>query len=501
MYRSYIDNVEARLRRDAGQIVLIDDHGEHGGGDLLRLIVRFAQVLAARGIGPGHRVGLLAPLTVEAVAMRLAVARLGAAAVFCPDAGSPDRLAVFLSRAAVTTLIVWPDTVDRAPECEVQQLLAVGEVHGVTDVTVRLDAHDATPPVSRSAGPDDECALVATGGTTGVSKASVRSFAEYERLVDLGPTPGRRQLVCTPLAYIAQTMVDTVLLGGGTVVLHSGERNRPPTPESVLDVVERQRITHVALVEPQLVELVHSDRLASTDLSSVVAISHVGSDAAASLRRRLVSRFDRPILVNPYGASEFGVVSMLAGYDYTAQSARLDTSGRPLPTVDVRIAGADGRACKPGEEGQIMVRTPAQAHRYSIAPPHSGFADDGWFHTGDTGLLDIAGYLLVRGRTADRRELDGANVFPVDVQNVLCRHPDIRYAVAVPGPRNCEVPFGVAACPVSGASVTTDEVTVLLAELHPALSECPVAILQQIPTTEQGKPDRPTLTSMLFART
>jgi fatty-acyl-CoA synthase len=491
----FTGDIEARLRRDHDVAVLVDDLRSYRGQEFADLISRLKQALRDRGISTGSRVALVAPASGPAIAVRYAAAGLGATTVFCPDAGSPERLAVFLSRIAADVVIVFPETAASVSGIAVPQLLSVGPVTGAKNL---LDDAEVAGPVSDEAltiSPDDECALIATGGTTGVSKASVRTFAEYRRLIDLGPMPGRRQLVCTPLAYIAQTLVDSVLLGGGIVFLHNMF-----TAKSVLKLIAREGITHLALVEPLLVELVDSEHLPSADLSSIVGISHVGADAAPSLRRRLLDRVGRPILVNPYGASEFGVVSMLAGPDYTGDSPHLPTSGRVLPSVQVQIVREDGSLCDTDEPGLVCVRTPAQAHGYSIAPPTSGFVADRWFRTGDIGVLDAQGYLRIRGRAGDHRIVGGTSVFPVDLQQALCAHPEVRYAVAVTAPEGRRAPFGVVVTLAPGATVDVAELKHSLSLVNAALAGCPVNIVDTIATTEQGKPNRIAITALLYPR-
>lgn len=492
-YRSYVDDIVGLLDRDADRVVLEDDVRTYSGGEFAALIRQLTAALSRHGVTHGRRVALVAPITATALAARYAAARLGASTVFCPDAGSPERLSIFLSRIDAKTLIVLPETGRAAGIGGDLRMLAVGAVDGLDDLldgpSPDADEHDVRSTVSG----DDECALVATGGTTGISKASIRTFDEYRRLVDLGPTPGRRQLVCTPLAYIAQTMVDTVLLGGGTVVLRDIF-----TPDVVIDAMEQTAVTHVALVEPLVVELVDSDRLPGADLSSVEAISHVGADAAPALRARLVDRVGRPVLVNPYGASEFGVVSALSGDDYSATSPHLASSGRPLPVAEVAIVDDTGQPCAVGEVGHIRVRTRAQAHGYSVAPAESGFRDDGWFATGDDGFIDDAGYLTIRGRAADRREVDGAGWYPVDVQQALCSHGLVRYAVAVPAPDGCATAFGAAVIVDPTAAVTVALLSEFLAEIASQFAETPLVLVDSMPTTEQGKPHRAAIGALLF---
>src|SRR6202012_6106306 len=115
--------------------------------------------------------------------------------------------------------------------------------------------------------------------------ASRRTFAAWLRMLAAPPQPERRQLICTPLAYIGQVFADQTLLGGGRVVLQDRFE-----PADVLRVIEAERITHVGLVDPLLVDLADPPDRAVRDLSSLVAASHIGAPAAANLRRRLLGQ-------------------------------------------------------------------------------------------------------------------------------------------------------------------------------------------------------------------
>jgi fatty-acyl-CoA synthase len=420
-------------------------------------------------------VAIVAPTTVEGLAVRYAAALLGCATVYCPDANTPQRLTVFLGRINADLLVVFPATSDFGSA--VPQVVSIGPVVGVEVDLLSVDV--GTPALAHTAvRPTDVCSLVATGGTTGVSKASRRDWASCATMADLGATPDRRQLIVTPLAYIAQIMADGVLAGGGTVVLH-----RDFDAAEVLASIARHQITHLTLVEPQLVELVDCETLERTDLSTIVAINHIGADAASSLRSRLLARLGRPMLVNPYGASEIGMVSALGPPQYSLDHPELlGTSGLPLPGVEVRIV-----------DGTVQVRSPAQAQGYSVAPPKSGFGADGWFSTGDLGVLDERGYLSIRGRAGDLREVGGRPVLPLDLQEAFCAVAGVRYAVAVPGP----VGFGLALVVDAGTDVAA-VVDIVRDSAGAHLVPVTTAVVDRIPRTEQGKPDRGALTRLLF---
>jgi fatty-acyl-CoA synthase len=488
---TYLDKLFRTLAADPGRIALIDaDTGRSvTAAEFTDLVAHLSEALrVCTKVSPGDVVAIVAPTTIEGLAVRYAAGLLGCATVYCPDANSADRLVMFLDRIDADLLIVFPE----AAGCSgvAQEVVSVGAVANV-DIDLLSAAVVKRPLAQTPVQPTDLCVMIATGGTTGPSKASRRDWRSYARMVDSAPASERCQLICTPLAYIAQILADGVLIGGGTVVLH-----RNFEPARVLQTLQGHRVTHLTLVEPLLVQLVDCPALASTDLSAVSAISHIGADAAASLRARLLDRLGKPVLVNPYGSSEIGGVSALAAPDYSLDHPELlGSSGKPAADVIVRIVGSAEQLGRTGELGTIHVRSTAQAQGYSVDAPSSGVLPGGWFSTGDMGVLDDRGYLHVRGRAVDMRVVGGLPVFPVDFQQAFCSLPEVRYAVAVPAPDG--EGFGVALVAEPGARV---DALVVAARAVAGGHLAPVAtvIVDAMPHTEQGKPDRRALTAALW---
>lgn len=487
---TYLTRLFDTLAADPGRVALVDaDTGTAvTAAEFTALTARLAEALRrTTGVSPGSVVAIVAPTTVAGLAVRYAAGLLGCATVYCPDANTPDRLSVFLSRIGADLLIVFPETavVGRA----VTQVVSVGPVAGV-DIDLLSVAVGAPALTHAEVRLTDVCSMVATGGTTGVSKASRRDWRSYAAMADMGDAGRRRQLIATPLAYIAQILADGVLSGGGTVFLHRAFR-----ASEVLRTLERHHITHLTVVEPHLVELADCPDLGAVDLSAVVAINHIGADAAASLRTRLLRRVGRPMLVHPYGASEIGMVSALAPPDYSLEHPRLlGTAGRPGPGVAVRIVEHGETVCDTDHVGVIAVRSVAQAQGYTVAPAASGFGADGWFATGDLGFLDDDGYLHVRGRAVDMRTVAGRRVLPGDLQQAFCALPPVRYAVAVPSPDGNG--FGLALVVESGAEPADLLDAVRSAGEH--LVPTATVVVDEMPRTEQGKPDRGVLTGLLW---
>ena len=491
-FRSFVELIVGRAGREPDAVLVADRERQFTCAEFAGLVHRLARALERQGLQRGDCVALLATISPEALAARCAAALLGCVTMFCPNKGSDAGLRVLLSQIAADALIVFPATAPAAAGAtesgSIARVMSLGRVPGIEVDLLAVAETMAADPIPGRADAGDLGVLVSSGGTTGKSKASRRSFAAYGRMIDVGPTRDRRLLVCMPLAYVSQVLADQVLVGGGTLVLR--ERFEPAI---VLETIERERITHVGLVEPALVELIDDPDLPHRDLSSLVAITHIGADAPANLRRRLLER-SGPILSHPYGASEAGIISVLAPPEYDlSHPALLATAGRPLPGVELRIELPDGSEAPPGGEGAIVIRSAAAADGYAFEPERTGL-EGGGYRTGDLGLLDGDGYVHVRGRAADAREIDGTTVMPLDLANALCAHPDVRYAVAVPtGGR-----FGCIVTLAPGSQTGAGELRAFVRDhfgdtLVPEI----VLVTDRIPTTEQGKPDRVAITAAL----
>ncbi len=325
--------------------------------------------------------------------------------------------------------------------------------------------------------------MISSGGTTGVPKGSRRDFAHYGVAVAVEPAPERRRLVNGKLAYLTQILVDQTLLAGGSVVLQDHYE-----PLATLETIEKERITHLFLVEPQLFDLMDRPEVAEHDLSSLRALTRIGAMAAPVLRERAHDRLGT-VIMHTYGASEIGIVSALLPAEHDRPS-RFRCAGRILPGVDVRFRGADG-SLDP-RSGAIEVRSPAMAQGYRHRPAEEAeHFVDGWYRTGDLGELDAEGMLRVLGRESDIGAPDG--VATVDLQDTLCRLPPVRYAVLVTDP---ERDVRIAAVEArQGMTVDGESCRVAVSAAHGREVAGPLHVLpvDRVPLTEQGKPDRPAI--------
>jgi fatty-acyl-CoA synthase len=483
----YIAKLLRALRR-AGRSAVLRYRDESLSGEvLLALIFRYAHVLRDLGIRRGTLLGMFAPNRPEAIAIRYAAHVLGAATVYFAAPPTEAQRRALVEQIAPDLLVVFPETIRY-----------LGQRVGVPFVTIGIDkagsrgrldvlaASASIDPIDVSADSNDLAVVSSSGGSTGVPKGSCRNYATYTAMVSATSPRDRIRLINGPLAYLSQVLVDITLLGGGRVVLRDAYE-----AADTLATIEAEKITDLFLVEPQLFELMYDPEIDARDLSSLRSLTHIGASAPKSLRLRACKRLG-PIIGHAYGASEMGLVSVHAPIDHDVSRPESFTSaGRIQPGVDVRFRRADGRLVNSGEIGVIEVRSPAMANGYRNNPGLSSRSfQEGWYNTGDLGRLDGDGLLHILGRAVDAQEINGTLVTPTEIEEALCRHPSIRYAVVV---RDGDEHVTVAAVTAWAGSSIEDRAcrqSVMDRFGAAAVASLLVVPVDRMPLTEQGKPNR-----------
>jgi fatty-acyl-CoA synthase len=481
----YISRLVARLAALGSQPVLRYQNESVTATDLLTSIYQYARALATLGIGRGSLVALFAPNSPHAIAIRYAANLLGSAAVYLSKPATSERRAEHVAQMAPDLLVIFPQTVEFLSSHLSVRTASVGlDVAGAAVRLDRTSAGQSGAALESAAIPEDLAIVVSSGGTTGLPKGSCRSFRAYSAMVDVPSPPDRRQLVNGPLAYLSQVLVDVTLLGGGCVVL----RDRYDAVDT-LATLESERITDLFLVEPQLFELMDHPDLARTKLHSLRTLTHVGASAPPTLRVRARRKFGG-VIAHTYGASEVGLVTMLSAPDCSTGD-RFTCAGRVLPGVEVRLRREDGSLVEVGETGSIEVRSPAMAQGYRNRPElEAENFQEGWYRTHDVGRVDAGGYLHVLGRAADIRRVDGAVLAPIMIEDTLSQMAAVRAAVVV-ADNEADTWIGVVV-PWEGVTIDPQACLTAIAAKHgpEAAARFVVITLENIPLTEQGKPDR-----------
>jgi long-chain acyl-CoA synthetase len=271
--------------------------------------------------------------------------------------------------------------------------------------------------------PESLALLQYTGGTTGKPKgvnlthrAIATNVAQREALL---PTAmDRERILCVMPLFHSYAMAMGLFLAAncrGTLVIV--ERYRP---ETVLELVEKERITVFPGGPTLFTSLLGHPDFARTDWSSV----HTCYSGSAALPEETLKRWRDAVgapVYEGYGQTEAGPV---LSFNPARGVTKPGSVGIPVPQTEIRIL-----------DGEIVARGPQLMQGYRNRPQETAEAlRDGWLHTGDLGELDVDGYLYVRGRKKDMVIVGGFNVYPREVEEVLCSHPAVTEAAVVGGP-------------------------------------------------------------------
>ncbi len=467
---------------------------------------RFQAVLAAWGIGRGHRVALLSANRWESWAAGLAAQALGAATTWLHPLGALEAQLFQLEDAETSLLVVdaagfgarGGELVARAPGLPVLTLGAAG--YGAD--LLRL-AEEAGARTARDlSDPEETAALNYTGGTTGRPKGVLRSggalgqmavtiLAEFE----LPRRPA--YLAVAPISHVTGTNLVPSFLRGGTVHLLPQFE-----PERMLATIARERVNFALVVPTMVYRLLDDPALSRFDLSSLELLLYGASPMAPS---RLAEALERigPVFSQLYGQSECYPIAALPKADHDpTRPELLAACGFPTASSEVALLDAEGRPVPQGQPGEICVRSPIVMVGYWRQPEQTreAFAH-GMLHTGDIATMDPEGRLYIVDRKKDLVVTGGFNVYPREVEDVLASHPAVAMAavVGVPDPRWGEAVKAVVVLR-QGARAEAAELIQLVRDRKGAVHAPKlVEFAEALPLTPLGKPDKKALRAREWA--
>lgn len=201
--------------------------------------------------------------------------------------------------------------------------------------------------------------------------------------------------------------------------------------------------------------------------------------------RRAIEQKVTPLLYVRYASTESGAISMAGPGEHD----EAESVGRPLPGVELQIVGPDDRPLPSGETGRIRLRAPGVATGYLDGGEQAASRfRDGWFWSGDVGMLRPDGSLIVQGRQDDMMILNGVNIFPAEIERVLERHPAVSVAAALPLTSRVHGQIPVAAVELrAGAATTPAELQRYAREQLALRAPRRVLVVDRLPRNSQGK--------------
>lgn len=398
-------------------------------------VARAMAGLARHGVGPGGAVLLLLRNDVAFLEAVAAVGRLGAHPVPVNWHNKPDEVAVILRDSGAAFAVAHEDLARSHLPPDGLTVVAVGPVAGDGPGRLYWDALIAgsEPHLAAPAPAPQRGALIYTSGTTSAPKAIDRAAMTPPQAAAMaasqartyGFRPGMRALVCGPLYHsmstsYALTALRTMGEDGVLLIEPRFDERR------LLELVERERVTHLLMVPAIFVRLLRLDPAmrAAHDLSSIEAVTHAAAPCPHEVRAAMVAWWG-PVLREFYGASETGPVTLITSEEALRKPGSV---GLAQEGCTVRVLDESGAPLPAGRPGEIAVRNSFYPDfTYRHRPEARAELDrDGLIATGDVGLLDEEGYLFLLDRKKDMVITGGVNVYPAEIEGILLERPDIR---------------------------------------------------------------------------
>ncbi len=416
-----------------------------------------AASLAARGIGPGDRVGLYCPNGADFVVAYLGCLKAGAVIVPINLLLSAPEIGFILRDSGAKALFFHAQVAQTAADAvagAANPPLRIGI--GFEDEPAAPDCHlhqlvqpNDPPDIALSAAND--AVILYTSGTTGQPKGAVLTHGNLAANAlavasALGITPGvDRVLVVLPMfhAFAATVGIVMPLLAGAAIV---------PVPRfdpaAITQAVCRHHAT-VFLGVPSLYTVLM--RIGEEQLRGWRSVRMAISGGAAmptALMESFEARFGIPVLEGD-GPTECGPVTAVNPPDGPRKRQSI---GPPIAGVEMRITSPDGETLPDGEHGEVCVRSPGVMRCYWNQPDATAEAFYGdWFRTGDLGWRDADGYFYLVDRIKDLIISNGINVYPRVIEEVLIRHPAVSEVAVVGEPHRTHGEI-----PVAFITATTD---------------------------------------------
>lgn len=450
---------------------LISDDQRLSYEDFAKAVRRFAKALLALGVQKGDRVATLQTPHPDFAVAFLGTSLIGAIWVGLNPRYQSAELGYVVGDAEpkivlgrdhigprhfISDLTTWKRTLP-----SIDHIVVYGDrsYDGVLAYSAFLErgdgvGDDALDVAARRAGGKDPCLIVYTSGSTGAPKGALlhhQGVVQFSALQNkLWPISPLKTLNYFPINHIGSLIdvtMPTIVAGGAMRLLEAFDCRR------ALDVMVDEKVSFWVSVPSVFAMQFDIPDMEQRDFSAVQLAAWEGAPLNVALARRLGALCPR--LATNYGMTETtSAITLIEPTDDI--DVLTQTVGVPAPDVEVRIADADGGTVPTGQAGEILVRSDRNFLGYwrRVEATKEAFTQDGFFRTGDLGVMRDDGRIQLVGRLKEMYKSGGYNVYPREIEAVIENHPGVAQAAVVAAPDDIWDEIGVAfVSPKAGAAV------------------------------------------------
>jgi len=436
----------AQKNSDRDALVHTEAGQRHSYQDLSHEIDRAARGFLSRGIRPGDKIALWSDNVPQWLVAFLALAKIGAITVPIDPAAAKDNLYYILEQSESRGLIVAGSAdsgnMIAAASAAKSDIPLLEHIIVITGSSGRdliswnelIAAGENTTPdtlakISGAISPEDPVAIMYTSGTTGQPKGVVldhlglinKSMVSTDRQ---GISAEDRLCLFFPLFHMfGNTCIALAgLLRGAALVMPC----RSFDPAKVLAAIPGEKCTAIYGSPSMLIALIDNPKFAKEDWTTLSKGIIGGAPCPMELMRRIVEDIGVSDITVAYGITETSSwITMTHPAD--ALELRVSTIGRPLACNEVKIVDpASGNELAPDQQGELCTRGFLMKEYYKMPAATAAAIDrEKWFHTGDLGVMDPAGYVRITGRLKDVITRNHVEIYPVEIEETIYMLPEI----------------------------------------------------------------------------
>ena len=465
---------------------------------------RMANLLISRGIKKGDKVGILLMNCLEWLPIYFGILKAGALAVPLNFRYVADEIKYCVELAEVDVLVFGPEFIGRVEEIvdeidEKRILFYVGgDCPSFAEDYDKLSANCSSIAPDIKLTDDDYAAIYFSSGTTGFPKAILHKHRSLMHAAAVeqnhhGQTREDVFLCIPPLYHTGAKMhwFGSFLVGGKAVLL------KGVTPKTILETVSREGCTIVWLLVPWAQDILLAIERGEVKLEDYKLdqwrLMHIGAQPVPqSLIKRWKEIFPHHRYDTNYGLSEsIGPGAVHLGVE---NIHKVGAIGIPGYGWEVRIVDDRGQEVQGEDVGELILKGPGVMECYYNDPKATAETlKDGWLYTGDMARRDEDGFIYLVDRKKDVIISGGENIYPVQIENFLSKHPAIKdnAVIGLPDKRLGEISAAIIECK-PGMTLTEEEVMEFCKEL-PRYKRPRRFIFAQVPRNATGKIEKPKL--------
>lgn len=433
--KTVVDVLAEQVKRQPSAIALSFEGRETSYSELDRLSNQVANKLLAIGLPANSRVAVMARNSDDFFPILFGVAKAGMALVTINSRLTAPEVSYILNDSGACALFTEVAFEELAAAC-------CEEVDGLDHVIVSQDASGGESGLSSwlsdgsadapgvDVTPEHTAIQMYTSGTTGAPKGVeitheclVVAAAEGLTLWGALFKDNSAVLATMPLFHIAacNLCIAGLYAGARAVIV------RDASPAETLQIISDQAITVVPIPATVIHQMTSLDIIDQVDLSALDTMLIAGSGIPVATLRAAQAKLKCGFAL-AYGMTECcGGLTYLGPEDCTFDAGKkLGSAGKPFGNNRVKIVGPDGAELPVHSTGEIICKSDRLMKGYWNRPDATADAlADGWYHSGDAGYLDDEGFLYVVDRLKDMVVSGGENIYPVEIENELMRHPAV----------------------------------------------------------------------------